>query len=764
MSNTTSLVCPQCGEPLPANSPAGLCPRCLMAMNMASQTEFTGANANSPSGAKAPPPTPAEIAPHFPSFDILECLGRGGMGVVYKARQKSLNRLVALKILAPEREKDAAFAQRFTVEAETLAKLNHPGIVTIYDFGQTNGLFYLVMEFVDGVTLRRLLETRRMSPREALAIVPQICDALQFAHDQGIVHRDIKPENILMDRHGRVKVADFGLAKLVGTEAFPLFVVPSSGGSDAPNPDRLKPGLQTSLTDAGKVMGTPQYMAPEQADHPGEVDHRADIYALGVVLYQMLTGELPGKRLEPPSRKVQIDVRLDEVVLRALEKNPERRYQQASVLKTQLETIATTPPEGSRPGETQTKIQSPNRKIGIRHIVLTLAVLLSVLKLLDWAGTKRSPLVDSPEYLRKASAAQVLETCLTQPLSPWNSGLQELKRRAMTANDAALIMDGLTEWLQREHPAGYTRWLSHLANFVEGLFQQGLVKEEDSLRFLVALQGNLRCESALRIREGAERILLIAECSDVWSLELLGFTLMNELKSVTINGQPLLMDPNFGRSWKTEVISGHLKLPALPPGQHQVKLEVLSALVPSSDLAGLNSEAPSEEWPPAKKRWIRTAMINLTVHPKDAVIVSQTQDPALDPVAASGLALKQIIIRPKRSQSQAAIIFDLNSMLRVPVSFSFDVKLRVGAETVACGQLWQNRRTDGSIRSYGNALELSTELALLPPEIREADVILTPNPTPVESIPGVDRIWGREIVFSHVPLSRQDLSGMKPEK
>ena len=168
-----------------------------------------------PAEPRRPPPTPAEIAPHFPSFEILECLGRGGMGVVYKARQKSLNRLVALKILAPEREKDAAFAQRFTVEAETLAKLNHPGIVTIYDFGQTNGLFYLVMEFVDGVTLRQLLEARRMSPREALAIVPQICDALQYAHDQGIVHRDIKPENILLDRRGRLKVADFGLAKLV---------------------------------------------------------------------------------------------------------------------------------------------------------------------------------------------------------------------------------------------------------------------------------------------------------------------------------------------------------------------------------------------------------------------------------------------------------------------------------------------------------------------------------------------------------------------
>ena len=177
------------------------------------------------------------------------------------------------------------------------------------------------MEFVDGLTLRQLLDGGKLAPQEALAIVPQICEALQYAHDKGVVHRDIKPENILMDRGGQVKIADFGLAKLVGREA-----------------------KDFTITGAGQVMGTPQYMAPEQIEHPQEVDHRADIYSLGVVFYQMLTGELPIGRFAPPSQKVQIDVRLDEVVLRALEKEPERRYQQASELKTHVETIATTPP------------------------------------------------------------------------------------------------------------------------------------------------------------------------------------------------------------------------------------------------------------------------------------------------------------------------------------------------------------------------------------------------------------------------------------
>ena len=225
--------------------------------------------------------------------------------------------------------KDPAFAERFTREAKALARLNHPGIVTLYEFGQADGLFFFLMEFVDGMNLRHLLEVERISAREALAIVPQICDALQYAHDQGIVHRDIKPENILLDRQGRVKVADFGLAKLVGTE----------GASPRPSPIRCgRPSRwprRRGLTEAGKVMGTPQYMAPEQREHPTEVDHRADIYSLGVVFYQMLTGELPGKADRSRRRsKVQIDVRLDEVVLRALEKEPERRYQQVSQVKT----------------------------------------------------------------------------------------------------------------------------------------------------------------------------------------------------------------------------------------------------------------------------------------------------------------------------------------------------------------------------------------------------------------------------------------------
>jgi predicted Ser/Thr protein kinase len=277
--------------------------------------------------ATAPPPSPEEIADKFPQFEVTECLGRGGMGVVYKARQKSLDRWVAIKILPPERVAEGKFAERFAREAATLAKLSHPNIVTIHDFGETGGLFYIVMEYVDGVNLRDLLREGKLDPKQALAIVPPICEALQYAHDKGIVHRDIKPENLLLDRDGRIKIADFGIAKLIE----PVAAVSDDRSSADDNQRR-------SQTAATMQAGTHGYSAPEQAN--GSADHRADIYALGVVLYEMLTGERPAKDLVAPSKKVQIDVRLDEMVLRALEREPERRYQTAGEFGTVVETMA----------------------------------------------------------------------------------------------------------------------------------------------------------------------------------------------------------------------------------------------------------------------------------------------------------------------------------------------------------------------------------------------------------------------------------------
>ncbi len=176
-----------------------------------------------------------------------------------------------------------------------------------------------MMEHVDGTNLRHTLESGALEPKHALVLVPQICDALQYAHDEGVVHRDIKPENILLATDGSVKIADFGISRVLGNENQP-----------------------TMLTGTQQIMGTPRYMAPEQLEGARSVDHRADIYSLGVVFYEMLTGELPIGRFQAPSQKVEIDVRLDEVVLRTLEKEPQRRYQHASQIKSDVQTITLT--------------------------------------------------------------------------------------------------------------------------------------------------------------------------------------------------------------------------------------------------------------------------------------------------------------------------------------------------------------------------------------------------------------------------------------
>jgi predicted Ser/Thr protein kinase len=311
---TEARSCPECGVDLPADAPEGLCPACLLRLGLGGASAAGEATAAYPASSDVP--TLDELAGYFPNLEILELLGQGGMGAVYKARQPGLDRLVALKVLPRAAGRDVAFAERFTREARALARLGHPSIVAVYDFGQAGGLYYFLMEFVDGVNLRQALRAGRLQPSEALQIIPQICEALQYAHDEDVVHRDIKPENILLDKKGRVKIADFGLARLLGQAPADL-----------------------RLTDPRQVMGTPHYMAPEQVERPLEVDHRADIYSLGVVFYELLTGELPLGRFAPPSHKGKVDARLDDVVLRALEKEPQRRYQQASQVKTDVESI-----------------------------------------------------------------------------------------------------------------------------------------------------------------------------------------------------------------------------------------------------------------------------------------------------------------------------------------------------------------------------------------------------------------------------------------
>ena len=334
----SKAICAACQQPLDDLSPRALCPACLMKAGLGTDAAIDLETRDRPEGGGFVPPPLAEIARLFPQLEVIAFLGKGGMGAVYEARQPALGRRVALKVLPARATAQAGFAERFNREARALARLSHPGIVSVYDFGQADGLPYFLMEYVDGATLRQVTQTRKLAPREALGIVPQICAALQYAHDEGVVHRDIKPENILIDKKGRVKIADFGIAKIIDPET---------------------PAV--ALTGVQDVVGTPHYMAPEQVEHPREVDHRADIFSLGVVFYEMLTGELPLGKFQPPSHRAEMDVRLDEVVMRTLEKEPARRYQQAGEVRTAVETISNTaapalaaPAEPARPAGSRT--------------------------------------------------------------------------------------------------------------------------------------------------------------------------------------------------------------------------------------------------------------------------------------------------------------------------------------------------------------------------------------------------------------------------
>ncbi|SKB01070.1 Serine/threonine protein kinase [Prosthecobacter debontii] len=265
-------------------------------------------------------PTPEELTRMVSTgeyvFDSL--IGQGGMGAVYRGRQLKLDRPVAIKILHQQHGTDYSYAERFRREAQSLAHMNHPNIVSVYDLGVVGDYLYYVMEFIEGTDLHHLLSSRKMTQAEALQIVPALCDALTYAHSKGLVHRDLKPANVLISSDGRVKLADFGLAKRF----------------DRPT---------TLLTHSNMAMGTPDYAAPEQYDTSAVIDHRADLYALGVVFYQMLTGALPRGAWQPPSALAGTDPRLDTVIVRALMPDRNQRYASAEEFKQALLSSLTAP-------------------------------------------------------------------------------------------------------------------------------------------------------------------------------------------------------------------------------------------------------------------------------------------------------------------------------------------------------------------------------------------------------------------------------------
>ena len=255
------------------------------------------------------PPELEEIAKLLPNYEIISFIAKGGMGAVYLARQKSLDREVAIKILPPHFGEDEEFRKSFETEAKSMAKLNHPNLVGIYDFGQVDGMLYIIMEMVHGNSLYFSAYGKTIDPEEAGRIVCEICRGLANAHEQDILHRDIKPANILLDLNASPKISDFGLARPVGDH------------------------------ESDTAFGTPGYTAPEVVHDPAAVDESTDLYSVGAILYELLTSKLPGKPYMPAANLVKCDPRFDEIIRKAMNSNPALRYRSATAMAKAIEEI-----------------------------------------------------------------------------------------------------------------------------------------------------------------------------------------------------------------------------------------------------------------------------------------------------------------------------------------------------------------------------------------------------------------------------------------
>jgi serine/threonine protein kinase len=345
---------------------------------------------SAPTGLGWSPPAVEDVDALIPGrYEVLELLGAGGMAAVYKARHDALNRFVAIKILphASTGESDEFnFAERFKLEAQAMANLSHPGIVAVHDFGDTDtGLFYFVMEYIDGTdALGYLREHGGMLPEDqALTITAHVLDALSYAHEHGIIHRDIKPANVLINSEGQVKIADFGLAK----------------HSTAP--------ASASLTRTNMAMGTPDFVAPEALVAGTHVDQRADLYAVGVMLYQMLTGELPRGRFKLPAEKVPgLDLRIDPLVGKAMAADPQERYRSATEMRAAVDELFTQPVAKVEPGSPSAAIpihQPPVKQNSAALIATAVIAGIPLVALIAWLVFKPT---DMPEGGQRSIVAE----------------------------------------------------------------------------------------------------------------------------------------------------------------------------------------------------------------------------------------------------------------------------------------------------------------------------------------------------------------------
>jgi ABC-type phosphate/phosphonate transport system substrate-binding protein len=367
--------CRGCGADVPFNAPFGHCPKCLLELGFGPQSQEAEAS---------PPPAPA-AGRAFGDYELIEQIGRGGMGVIYKARQLSLNRLVALKLVNSGEFASPMMVQRFHLEAESAASLHHPNIVPIYETGECRGQHFFSMELIEGAGLDRYITgsgfcfgngsgadkaSQRARQEQIARIIAKVARAVHYAHQHGVLHRDIKPSNVLLDTQGEPHLTDFGVAKVLGDTG-------------------------SGITASGAIIGTPSYMAPEQA--AGQTKHvtiAADIYSLGAVLYGMLTGHAPFRGETPVQTLKQVveqepkhpstlnegvDRDLATICLKCMEKEPARRYGSAALLAEDLDRWLRGEPIQARPagsGERFWRWCKRNPRLAALSMVVTLLLLL----------------------------------------------------------------------------------------------------------------------------------------------------------------------------------------------------------------------------------------------------------------------------------------------------------------------------------------------------------------------------------------------------
>jgi serine/threonine protein kinase len=337
-------LCPRCRAELRADAPAGLCPRCLEHQEIATGAWSPSSRANDPTLAPRTTeprgPRSADRPRSFGDYEIIDEIARGGMGVVYKARQIGLDRIVALKTILSGQFASEADVERFYTEARAAANLQHPNIVAIHEVGQHDGQHYFSMDYVEGRNLASLVEAGPLPVSQAVTYLKGIAEAIHYAHQQGILHRDLKPSNILIDSFDEPRITDFGIAKRIGARDVPVSM--KAGNS-----------TETSLTAAGEVVGTPSYMSPEQIDaDPRQLGPATDVYSLGAILYELLTGRPPFRGrsardtllavLQSPPVSVRrlnrrVPRELERICLKCLQKDPGRRYSSAAALADDLE-------------------------------------------------------------------------------------------------------------------------------------------------------------------------------------------------------------------------------------------------------------------------------------------------------------------------------------------------------------------------------------------------------------------------------------------